>query len=135
MSTPSSPSGSHSKKSKLQIQHQQALISSYIKDGSSQIHQSPPNALLNLLMYPSLKRRMTLTTPWMPRLHCTTWTYCPHRKCVITSAEFRISSLPLDTSKIKCARFRTPGRTAVSGFNTTTLVTCVGVSRARGRLL
>ena len=46
MSTPSSPSESHSKKSKLQIQHQQTLISSYIKDGYSQIHQSLPNAPL-----------------------------------------------------------------------------------------
>ena len=46
MSTPSSPSGYHSKKSKLQIQRQQTLISSYIKYGSSQIHQSPPIAPL-----------------------------------------------------------------------------------------
>ena len=43
MSTHSSPSGSHSKKSKLQIQHQQTLMTSYIKDGSSQIPQSPPH--------------------------------------------------------------------------------------------
>ena len=44
MSTPSSPSGSDSKKSKLQIQQQQTLMTSYFKDGSCQIPQSPPHA-------------------------------------------------------------------------------------------
>ena len=84
------------KNSKLQIQHKQTLMTSYIKDGSSQIPQSPPRAPLESTHESEHQTQDDADDAMDVEAPKDDVDLMPHRNCVSTSAEFQIESPPVD---------------------------------------